>query len=160
MNYRKWSHSCMTWLILMKWHHESVKHQVVSLHQVVCLFQFSLRREASSWISVSILHFWILLVRSTQTMIYVHFLAARFKKFILLIVQYNFMMYKNLVRRIRCSRIWSSAPRLCGTGPDWLIRFRPKWSDGNILYQFGNRCRRAQQWSWPLNNFTWFSRAE
>lgn len=38
INYRKWSHSCMTWLILMKWNHESVKHQVVSLSQVVCLY--------------------------------------------------------------------------------------------------------------------------
>jgi len=45
-------------------------------------------------------------IRPTQSMIHVHFLVARFRKMILLIIQNN---SSNLVRRIRSFRIWSSA---------------------------------------------------
>jgi len=43
---------------------------------------------------------------STQSIIYVHILVARFQKFVVLVVQYRNI---NLVLRIRCSRMRSSA---------------------------------------------------
>ena len=44
--------------------------------------------------------------RPTHSIMYVHFLVARFQEITLLILQHK---HSNLLRRIRCSKIWSSA---------------------------------------------------
>jgi len=89
---------------------------------------------------------------------YVHFLVARFWKIILLSVQYKCF---NLVMRIRCSKIWSSAQDYAVlvvllNMVESFISAWPKRSGGNDLYQLGTSSQKANGRGWPFNIFEWF----
>jgi len=86
-------------------------------------------------------------IRPTQPIMNLHFLVARFQKISLLIVQYK---YTNLVRRIRCSRSWSSVQDyavlvLLLILVGWFISARSIWSAGNILYHLGISSHRISR---------------
>jgi len=86
--------------------------------------------------------------RPTKYTIYVRFMAARFQKNSLLIVQYK--MYKNLCGASQILWIWSSAHDLAVLVLSlsmiksiifaWSI-----WPGGNDLYQLGTSFKRADQ---------------
>jgi len=94
----------------------------------------------------------------TQSIMFVHFLVARFQEIILLIIHYK---YSKSVRRIRCFKIWSSAQDYAVLAlflniVETFISDWPKWSGGNDLYKLGTSSKKRSQLGWPLNIFTRF----
>ena len=101
----------------------------------------------------------------TQLIEYVLFIVSRFQEILLRIIQYKHSSL-NILRRITCCNIWSSAQHyavldLLLNMIDSFISAWPKLSCGNNLYQLGSiftigtRSQRANWWSWPFNIFTW-----
>jgi len=94
-------------------------------------------------------------------MICVHFLVARFQNTILLIVQYK---YTILVRRIKWSRIWSSAQDyavlvLLRITSGWSISCRPSWKKFiPVMYQpwMGTSVGLALKYGCMIHRVGWY----
>jgi len=82
----------------------------------------------------------------------------KFQETILLIIQYRYLI---IVRKTKCSKIWSSAQDysvlvLFLNMVESFISVWPKWSILNDFYQSCN-CSKGKSVGWPILIFTWLT---